>query len=181
MVHEPSYDGAEYDGRVLHIAQGSRDDLSALYEKLKKPLFLFALSILGDYAAAEDAVQDTFVALMNHAGQYRRGTNARAWLFTIARNHCLNELKKRRSEPLDEQKPDGAPGPEDVASSAANFLRLLAPLDEMERQLLALRFSGGLNHRQAAEVLGVTPAAARKRYARAIQKLRVAQAGCADG
>lgn len=61
---------------ICEIATGNREALRQLYDEFKNPIFLFDLSILKNYQAAEDVEQDTFLNIMQSACKYRPGTNA---------------------------------------------------------------------------------------------------------
>lgn len=78
---------------ICEIATGNREALRQLYDEFKNPIFLFDLSILKNYQAAEDVEQDTFLNIMQSACKYRPGTNAKAWIFSITRNCCSDYLK----------------------------------------------------------------------------------------
>lgn len=156
MVNEKAEEsGAGYfDSVVANIAEGNTDSLSALYCRLKKPVFVLALSILRDYDAAEDVMQETFLRVISRAGEYRRGTNAKAWIFAIARNLCLDTLKRRKPDELTEYIPDSSCF-EEKAASSIDFLRMLEALNDDEKQIIVMHFYGGLKKVEIAKLMGV--------------------------
>lgn len=156
---------------VKSISEGHIDSLSGLYDTLRKPVFVLALSILQDYHAAEDVMQETFLKVVLNADGYRQGTNARAWIFTIARNLCLDILKKRTSDELTENKPDTI-NFEEKAASSIDFLRMLQVLNETEKQIIVLNFYGGLKKVEIAKLMGVPAANIRVAFSRALKKLK---------
>lgn len=85
--------GRQLDLCIKKIANGDKDALRQLYDELKNPIFLFALSLTKSYQSAEDAEQETFLNVMQCAHKYRQGTNAKAWIFGIARNCCVDSFK----------------------------------------------------------------------------------------
>ena len=108
----------------------------------------------------------------------KRGTK-RAWLFGIARNAALDELRRRRrqatlaAEPAD----DAAIAPEqgaDVALRRAALRAAIASLAPRERELVALKFFAGLTNSEIATVIGVSETNAGTRLHRVIEKLRSA-------
>jgi RNA polymerase sigma factor (sigma-70 family) len=128
---------------------------------------------------AEDAFQETFLAALK-AYPRADGRNLRAWIFTIARRKAIDEhrSRSRRPRPLDE--PTEAPGarrdgtttsgaPEPNAGEVWNAV---GALPSAQRVAVALRFVGDLRYREIAAALGVTEAAARRRVADAIERLR---------
>ncbi|MFH1074231.1 MAG: sigma-70 family RNA polymerase sigma factor, partial [Candidatus Firestonebacteria bacterium] len=72
-----------------------------LYEKYKKPIFSFAYRMLGDFTEAEDVFQEAFLRVYRTADKKEAiNTEFSTWIYTIARNLCLNEIKRRKSHPL---------------------------------------------------------------------------------
>ena len=116
-------------------------------------------------------------------GAARRSTTAaaaeRGWLFGIARNAALDELRRRkRSAPLVGELPDDAArAPEEEADLAVRRTTVraaLAALAPRDRELVALKFHGGLSNAELAAVLGTTESNAGTRVHRAVSKLREA-------
>lgn len=160
------------DDALCRIATGDMDALAVIYEKLGRRIFVLALSVLRDSAAAEDIMQDTFVRIAAEAHAYRQGSNATAFILTMTRNLSINLLNRRRREtPCGEltEENAGASPPEPVAFRALEALSLL---DDDERQIVTLKLDGGMKHRDIADLLGIGEAACQKRYRRALEKLR---------
>lgn len=160
-----------FDDAVKSIAEGRSDSLAELYATLKKPVFVFALSILQDYQEAEDVMQETFLRVAAKSSDYRPGTNARAWIFSIARNLSLDILKRKKPVALTEDVADSG-NFEEKAASAIDFLRMLRVLNENERQIVVMHFYGGLRKAEIAKLLGVPSANVRVTYGRALKKLK---------
>jgi RNA polymerase sigma-70 factor (ECF subfamily) len=102
-----------------------------------------------------------------------------AWLFGIARNAALDELRKRKRRAVLETDPEdtGSPAPEDQAELAVRretVRAALASLDGQERDLIALKFAGGLSNGEIARVLGMSESNVGTRLHRTITKLREA-------
>ena len=135
------------------------------YEQYKTGLFRFALSILKDSHLAEDVLQETFVRLL-HQNRLPDTDKAQAWLYQVVRNLCYDLLRKQKRETVEV--------PQIPANPEGNweFIELIAPLPRKEQEILALRFIGGFSHQEIAKILGITTHSAKKRYERAIQKLR---------
>src|SRR3954469_10124151 len=77
------------------------DDFAAEAMQFLEPLFGTAMRLTRNRADAEDLVQDTFVKASRHAEQYKRGTNLRAWLYTILHNTWRNRLRDTSREPVE--------------------------------------------------------------------------------
>ena len=133
------------------------------YETYKTGIFRFALTMLKDTHLAEDVLQETFVRLLS--GKYTVHTGKeQAWLYKVARNLCLDILRKRNWE-------TGAL-PETVGEDSYGYIELISGLDQTEREIVSLKIIGGLTHSEIAKVMGLTVSASKRRYERAIAKLR---------
>lgn len=157
-------------GPLADVAAGDAQALARLYEELRRPVFLLALSVLRDYAAAEDVMQDTFVRVREHAAECRSVRGRRAWVLAVAHSIALTRCKRMAREQPAEELPE-RPVPEG-AESAAELSQALAQLDEPDRSVVALHVFGGLRHAETAAVLGLSTGAARVRYHRALARLR---------
>jgi RNA polymerase sigma-70 factor, ECF subfamily len=140
--------------------------------------FSVAVSCLGSRDAAEDAVQESFLRLTRSKGSYRRGLRFAPWFYTMLRNICRDELRRRavRSESL-EPKTDVLNGPDPctqlvLREDCRAACRALAGLPETDREILALRIHAGLDFRQISEIVGLAEETAKKRAYRALERLR---------
>ena len=136
-------------------------------------------SLLRDRAAAEDVTAQTF----ERAFRKRRSFNAkrgseRAWLFGIARNAALDELRRRkRSSAMYTEPADEGPAVEDHVEASARRETVRAALTTLEpadRELVALKFFAGLTNPEIAKVIGTSESNAGTRLHRAVTKLREA-------
>src|SRR5512132_4083361 len=82
-------------------APSSADDFSAEALQFLEPLFATALRLTRNRADAEDLVQDTFVKAFRHSKQFKRGTNLRAWLYTILHNTWRNRQRDASRETVE--------------------------------------------------------------------------------
>jgi RNA polymerase sigma-70 factor (ECF subfamily) len=80
---------------MLRVKRGDRAAFAALVEKYQQPVLNFLRRSLQDEVEAEDLAQNVFVQVWKSARRYRRTARFSTWLFTIARNLCLNELRRR--------------------------------------------------------------------------------------
>jgi RNA polymerase sigma-70 factor (ECF subfamily) len=80
---------------MLRVKRGDRAAFAALVEKYRQPVLNFLRRSLQDEVEAEDLAQNVFVQVWKSARRYRRTARFSTWLFTIARNLCLNELRRR--------------------------------------------------------------------------------------
>lgn len=134
------------------------------YETYKTGLFRYALSLLKDPDGAEDVMQEVFVRLLS--GKYcPEPGKEQAYLYRMARNLCFDYLRRKNRLAQEQQQ---------ILSEQTRYayIELISPLDSKEQEIVTLKIVGGLTHREIAKVLGLTEHAAKKRYERAIQKLR---------
>ena len=135
-----------------------------LYEQYKTGIFRFALSILKETQLAEDVLQETFLRLLSGKGDPAPGKE-QAYLYRMARNICYDILRRRKRET--EESPNAS-----APADSWEFLELIAPLSPKEQEIVSLKIISGLTHAEIAKVIGTTTAGAKKRYERAIHKLR---------
>ena len=142
----------------------NRSLIYSWYEQYKNGIFRYALSITKDPYLAEDVLHDTFVKLLSRGIQCDSGKE-QAWLYRIARNLCYDQLRKSKRE----QSYTATPAQLD---SRFEYIELISSLSSMEQEIVTLKIVGGLSHKEIGSILGITSAAAQKRYERAISALR---------
>jgi RNA polymerase sigma-70 factor (ECF subfamily) len=86
---------------MLRVQRGDRAAFTELVTKYQQPIYNFILRTLRDETEAEDIAQTTFVQVWKSAARYRPSARFSTWLFTIARNLCLNEIRRRSRHPAD--------------------------------------------------------------------------------
>jgi RNA polymerase sigma-70 factor, ECF subfamily len=165
----------------MPVATGTdTETFAALYERTFPRVYAYVTSLLRDRSAAEDVTAAAFERAYRKQRTYKasRGSE-RAWLFGIARNAALDELRRRKraaalaADPADV---DAVP-PEDAAEAALQRAAVrvaLGRLGARERELIALKFHAGLDNSEIAAVLGVSVSNAGTQLHRAMTKLREA-------
>jgi RNA polymerase sigma-70 factor (ECF subfamily) len=151
-----------------------------LYRSSRDDVYAYVATLLRDRGAAEDVTATAFERAYRKRNTFmaRRGS-PRAWLFGIARNAALDELRRRqRIASLDPELHETGIEPVDeraeLALSRAVVRQALAGLTPRERDLVALKFHGGLTNAELARVLGTSETNAGTMLHRTIQKLRKA-------
>lgn len=86
---------------MLRVKQGDRHAFEALVEKYKQPVMNLVYRTLPDATEAEDLAQHVFLQVYKSAHRYEVAAKFTTWLFTIARNLCLNEIRRRSRHPAD--------------------------------------------------------------------------------
>lgn len=154
-------------------------DFDALYRDARDDVFAYTATLLRDSAAAEDVTAQAFERAYKRRSRFdaRRGS-PRAWLFGIARNAALDELRSRkRAANADLPTPPSTPGPDELAEQSAErdaVRRALNTLAARDRELIALKYHADLSNAEIAEVLGVSASNAGTLLHRAMTKLREA-------
>jgi RNA polymerase sigma factor (sigma-70 family) len=166
--------------RVPLTARGKSESFELLYERTFPRVYAYVASLLRDRSAAEDVTAQAYERAFRKRRSYRvsRGT-PEAWLFGIARNAALDELRRRkRRASLETDPEDDSQRPADDLAERAlrreSVRAALASLTGAERDLVALKFAGGLSNAEIARVLGTTDSNVGTRLHRTITKLREA-------
>jgi RNA polymerase sigma factor (sigma-70 family) len=160
---------------------GSWAQFEALYRSSRDDVYAYALTLLRDQAAAEDVTAQAFERAYRRRRTFdpSRGEQ-RGWLFGIARNAALDELRRRQRlatlviDPEDVQEEAAEEDGEEIVLRRTAVHSALESLSGRERELIALKFHAGLSNSDLAKVLGVSESNAGTMLHRAIQKLRKA-------
>jgi len=156
------------------------EDVEALYRECRADVYGYVASLVRDRAAAEDVTALAFERVLRGRSRFDPGRGSpRAWLFAIARNAALDELRRRRRtgaltvEVADERALD----PELDAELAERRVLVrggLAKLAPAEREVILLKFVGRLSNAELGRVLGCSESSAGTRLHRAVERLREA-------
>ena len=156
------------------------EGFAELYERTFPRVYAYVASLLRDRSAAEDVTAQAFERAYRKRRSYKPARGSMdAWLFGIARNAALDELRKRKRRAVLETDPEdsASPSPDDQADLALRreaVRAALTTLDGQERDLIALKFAGGLSNVEIARVLRMSESNVGTRLHRTITKLREA-------
>jgi RNA polymerase sigma-70 factor, ECF subfamily len=150
----------------------------ALYRSSRDDVFAYVRGLLRDRSAAEDVTAQAFERAYRRRATFnpKRGSH-RAWLFGIARNAALDELRRRsrHAELVVEPEDDKAMSGDESAESAirrAAIRKAMERLSARERELVALKFFAGLQNAEIARVIGTSESNAGTKIHRVLEKLR---------
>ncbi len=154
-------------------------DFERLYRSSRDDVYAYAAGLLRDRTAAEDVTAAAFERAFRKRSRFNadRGS-ARAWLFGIARNAALDELRRRgRQAELNTDPVDAASLPD--RGEQRSELRLLldgalGKLEARERELIALKFFAGLSNAEIGRVIGTSATNVGTKLHRTMDKLREA-------
>jgi RNA polymerase sigma-70 factor (ECF subfamily) len=172
----------ERQDHVLVEALAGRDlsALSVLYDRYGRVSYTLAYRILGEPEAAEDVVQDAFLAAWRGAGTFRRERgNARSWLLSIVHHRAVDLLRRRTAfRPAPLEAADGTPADADTAEEAARNVErgsvraALETLPEAQRRTIELAYFGGYTQSELADLMGVPLGTVKGRMRIGLQKMR---------
>src|SRR2546423_1471609 len=186
MANEQDPDAA----LMLRVKQGDQTAFAPLVDKYKQPVMNLAYRMLRDVTEAEDLAQNVFVQVYKSAHRYRVASKFSTWLFTIARNLCLNELRRRSRHPAHSM---DAPLPGDSEEMAQQFEdkkvfappetllhgeleqkinEALADLPENQRTAILLCRQEELSYEEIAQVLGCSLSATKSLIHRGRETLK---------
>ena len=143
--------------------------------ELLPSLRAFARSLAHNPAQADDLVQDTLVKALANVDRFEPGTNLRAWLFTILRNHYYSQLRKAKREVEDAEgrlaarlsvRPE-----QDGSVDLEDFKIAFQQLQPDHREVLTLVGASGCSYEEAAEICGCAVGTIKSRVNRARRKL----------
>lgn len=167
---------------------GERACFDELVRRYSGPIYAFVLRMVGRAEDADDLTQDVFVQLLKSLPGARRDLPLRPWIYVIARNKCLDHLKRRRAlpfsslvspesdDPVTDHLADYAPLPEELAERAdlRDLLHeAIAALPPRYRTVVALRYSTDLTFGEIAAVLDLPENTVKTHFQRAKALMRV--------
>lgn len=155
------------------------DSIVELIPRLRR----YARALAGDRFAADDLVQDTLERAWSKFHLYRRGTDLRAWLFTVMHNVYVNQLRSTKlGAVLDEDMPELArPAREADGLVLRDLEASIRRLPLEQREVLLLVALEDMSYDAAAKTLGIPIGTVMSRLARAREKLRAMLAGLPPG
>ncbi len=178
---------------VQALCDRDRSGLEAAYDRYAQRIFDYCVGLLRDRDAAADAVHDTLLVAADRAHQLREPEHLRAWLYAIARNECLRQLRQRnRLAPLEKAGDVSDDSVDPVQSVHAAQLQALvrdavAGLNPREQEVLNLTLRHELTGAELAAALGVSAnhahaltSKAREQLERSVGALLTARTGRAD-
>jgi RNA polymerase sigma-70 factor (ECF subfamily) len=179
-----TYGDASDEQLVALLAAGNQDVLAPLYQRYARLIFGVAAQSL-DRAAAEEIVQDVFLAVWRKADSFDAQQGSfRPWVLQLTHWRVINELRRRSRRPAVESDPEGerlgavsdpSPKPEDVAwqeERRAAVRDALNALPSAQRQAVGLAFFDDLTHEQVASTLNLPLGTAKTRIRTGLQRLR---------
>ena len=161
-------DKRELDKCMIKVARGDETAFETLYVQTRRGIYAFIYSYLKNREDTEDIMQEVYIRVRQNAYRYKAGTDARAWMFQIAKNLALNALKQRnRFAPL-----EWAEKPVHTRLHGELLDMMERILDEEEYRIIILHVLWGYKHREIAEQLSLPTGTVTSKYKRAVDKIK---------
>jgi RNA polymerase sigma-70 factor (ECF subfamily) len=175
---------------MLRLQAGDEAAFQEIFRKFSPRVLQFARRLVGSDARAEELTQDVFVQVFRFRHRYRPESRLSTWLFTIATNLCLNELRRPERQlkvdlwerAQEDERREGpvlvdtdTPSPEEGASARELSQQIAAAIDALpakQRAALLLSRMDGLAYRDVGEAIGCSEGAVKALLFRATQTLK---------
>lgn len=180
---------------MTRYQRGELSAFAVLVRRHKRPLYNFVLRHVGSPPAAEDVVQEVFLRIVEGAGSFKHEARFTTWAYTIARNLCIDHLRKasiRRHASLDqeagdegpslgERLPDASPRASTERAAESNQIqsRVIAAVEKLpeeQREVFLLRQVAGLPFQEIAQITSVAENTVKSRMRYALERLQEALA-----
>ncbi|HVE81521.1 MAG TPA: sigma-70 family RNA polymerase sigma factor [Myxococcales bacterium] len=167
---------------MLQVASGDQAAFAALFDRHAQSVARFAYRFVGDAARAEELAQDIFVKVYRNARAYKPSAKFKTFLFKVAANHCLNEVRRgeyrvkhttheAEAEATGQELPEAAASSPDEALHGKELERAvgeaMSQMTERERAAFTMCRFEGMAYREIAEALAASEAAVKSLIHRA--------------
>lgn len=160
------------------LCNGDVRAFDELYARHSRPLFAFVKRMLSDVHEAEDVLNESFLTLVRQRDAASKAESLRAWLFTVARNQCLNRLRSQRrgARAVDaaSERDEAQPSPEQALEQRGTADKLRVAVEKLPApmaELYQLR-ARGLAYDEIASVLQVPVGTVKSRVHEMVRRLR---------
>ncbi len=185
-VYRLNDEGLEDLELLAKIGGQDREALSTLYDRYGRRVFALAVRILNDPVGSEEVTQDVFMSVWRRGATYTREKGKfTTWLFSIAHNRTIDELRKRRrdrsrqnddiEDHYDLKSSDISPA--DAAVAQSEYAKILAVMEDLpveQKTVVELSYFKGLTQTEIAEKTGQPLGTVKTRMRLALKKLRKA-------
>ena len=166
---------------VIRFQRGDEAAFNELVACHRQEIFFLTLGLTGTREDAEDLAQDAFVRAYEGLLKFRSQSSFRTWMYRIALNLCLNEIRKRKIRQMLSLDSVGLTlasqerGPDELVESEERRQRLMAAIGRLppkQKRVFILRYFAKLPHREIAEIMGRELGTVKANYFQAVQRLR---------
>lgn len=184
MTHE------EIDFQLIKdLKRGSQKSFDELYEIYNHKLFCYALSITNNKAIADEVVQNTFIQVINKIHQVKEVEKFESWMFRIAHNFCLQEMRKdknRKEDSLDLKEEISGPlkseGSDDISNNIImeEVLHSMSTLSKKNQEIIMYKLILEMSEEEISNTLNIPKGTIKSRFNQAKKMLQksLVQNGC---
>ncbi len=156
--------------------EGDRSAQYAFYKKYVRAMYNISYRITNDQDDAEDVLQEAFLSAYKNMHTFKGESSIGAWLKRIVVNASINQIKKRKMifEPLDqhETEEESIVRDEDIVLELGRVKEAIQQLPDGFRTVFSLYLLEGYDHREIANILGITESTSKSQYNRAKKRLK---------
>lgn len=164
---------------IKQVLAGQKQAYGHIIARYKNPLYATILRMTKEPQLAQDLVQEAFIKVYEQLGRYEASGSFQSWLYRVAINHCLDELRKKRyqikQEPIQETQSIEQAHPEVIylkKERQRQLEELLSRLPEQERMIVLLRYNNELSYEEISHLLKISLGDVRNKLHRAKKKMR---------
>ena len=164
---------------IKKVLAGDKSAFAEIIQIYKNPLYATILRMTYDTQLAQDLVQESFIKIYEQLAHYKATGSFKSWLYRVAINHCVDELRKKqyqyKSEPIEDEQLVEKNHPEVVylkRERERQLERLLSQLPEQERMILLLRYNNECTYEEISELLRISVSDVRNKLHRSKKKMR---------
>ena len=176
MLFRKRHSGATDTELVSLVAKGSESAFKELLDRHQGAVYQLAYRFLGDPSEAEDIAQETFLRLYRAADRYKPRASLRTYVFRIAKNLCIDFLRKKRPEPMahlpETMNQDSPLDHLERSQTMQITLDAIDALPENQRMAILLRHNSGCRYKEIADIMELTVSAVESLLVRARKTLR---------
>lgn len=163
-----------------------KQSFTLIYDGFFNDLYRYVYSKVGNKWDTDDLVSEIFRKAFEKYESLQEPSNAKAWLFTIARNTIIDFYRRKKDVLTGEAmewiaSPESLEGEVEQEEELACLQKVLAFLPEDERELVKLKYFAGLRHREIGEVLSKSEEVIKMRAFRLLKKMSVLVKNCLEG
>lgn len=174
-VSEVNYTAGNINASLVEeCKKGSRKAQFRLYNQYSKAMFNLAYRMMNNREDAEDMLQETFIDCFRNLNTFRFDSTIGTWIKSILINKCINQLRKKKADLiLFENVPSEIPDEDTTMQyDTARIFKGIEQLPDGYRIVLTLYLLEGYDHKEIAQILGITESTSKSQYFRAKNKLR---------
>lgn len=164
---------------IKKVLAGDKSAFAAIIQTYKNPLYATILRMTYDTQLAQDLVQEAFIKIYEQLAHYKATGSFKSWLYRVAINHCVDELRKKqyqyKNEPIEDGQLVERNHPEVVylkRERERQLERLLSQLPEQERMILLLRYNNECSYEEISALLHISVSDVRNKLHRSKKKMR---------